>query len=115
MHISDIENMNKLKVNMVLKHKGNWQDGSKRWGRRTQFMYALRRHLTDLQIVYLTPAQHKIETSSSTTSSSQQQPQQMQAAPMTTLSVPTFTMSEPAAERAVAAAAQQSLAGGMHM
>ncbi|KAJ3178978.1 hypothetical protein HDU87_003247 [Geranomyces variabilis] len=60
-HIADIENVNKVKLNVILKHKGNWQDGSKRWGRRTMFMYALKHHLSELGIKYLTPPQHKID------------------------------------------------------
>ncbi|KAJ3159950.1 hypothetical protein HDU86_001214 [Geranomyces michiganensis] len=60
-HIADIENVNKVKLNVILKHKGNWQDGSKRWGRRTMFMYALKHHLSELGIKYLTPPQHKVD------------------------------------------------------
>ncbi|TPX61124.1 hypothetical protein SpCBS45565_g07327 [Spizellomyces sp. 'palustris'] len=60
-HISDIENLNKLKVNVILKHKGNWQDGSRRWNRRTMacFMFALKKNLLELGIRYATPPQHK--------------------------------------------------------
>ncbi|KAJ3169915.1 hypothetical protein HDU88_000557 [Geranomyces variabilis] len=60
-HIADIENVNKVKLNVILKHKGNWQDGSKRWGRRTMFMYALKHHLSELGIKYCTPPQHKVD------------------------------------------------------
>ncbi|KAI9004677.1 Mechanosensitive ion channel-domain-containing protein [Gaertneriomyces semiglobifer] len=59
MHILDIENQNKVKLSFILKHKGNWQDGSKRWNRRTMFMYALKRELVALDIKYMMPPPYK--------------------------------------------------------
>ncbi|KAF9425589.1 hypothetical protein BGZ94_007395 [Podila epigama] len=42
----------KLKISMVIEHKGNWQDTGRRWARRTKFHYALRDAIDDLGIKY---------------------------------------------------------------
>ncbi|KAG0043407.1 hypothetical protein BGZ83_011454, partial [Gryganskiella cystojenkinii] len=41
-----------LKISMVIEHKGNWQDTSRRWARRTKFHYALKEAIEDLGIKY---------------------------------------------------------------
>ncbi|KAI9095916.1 Mechanosensitive ion channel-domain-containing protein [Phlyctochytrium arcticum] len=58
-HCADMENLSKLKVNVILKHKGNWQDCSKRWSRRSMFMLKLRDNLNDLGIKDATSAPTK--------------------------------------------------------
>ncbi|KAI8927932.1 Mechanosensitive ion channel-domain-containing protein [Entophlyctis helioformis] len=50
--IAEFDNLNRLKCNIGIKYKGNWQDGGKRWARRNAFMYALKRHLDELGVRY---------------------------------------------------------------
>ncbi|KAF9364200.1 hypothetical protein BGX34_002229 [Mortierella sp. NVP85] len=42
----------KLKISMVIEHKGNWQDSGLRWARRTKFNFALKEAVEDLGIKY---------------------------------------------------------------
>ncbi|KAJ3050973.1 hypothetical protein HK097_008066, partial [Rhizophlyctis rosea] len=55
-HINGIEELNKMNCTVSLKHKGNWQDGSKRMNRRTRFFFALKRNIEELGITYTRPA-----------------------------------------------------------
>ncbi|KAF9902586.1 hypothetical protein EC991_004759 [Linnemannia zychae] len=42
----------RLKISMCIEHKGNWQESSRRWARRTRFHYALKEAIEDLGIKY---------------------------------------------------------------
>ncbi|KAG0243679.1 hypothetical protein BGW41_001552 [Actinomortierella wolfii] len=42
----------RLKISMVIEHKGNWQDSGRRWNRRTKFHFALKEAMEDLGIKY---------------------------------------------------------------
>ncbi|KAG0205148.1 hypothetical protein BGX28_003189 [Mortierella sp. GBA30] len=42
----------KLKISMVIEHKGNWQDSGRRWARRTKFNFALKEAVEDIGIRY---------------------------------------------------------------
>ncbi|KAF9433300.1 hypothetical protein BGZ76_009629 [Entomortierella beljakovae] len=42
----------KLKISMVIEHKGNWQDASRRWSRRTKFNFALKEAVEEIGIRY---------------------------------------------------------------
>ncbi|KAG0335524.1 hypothetical protein BG004_008411 [Podila humilis] len=42
----------KLKISMVIEHKGNWQDTGRRWARRTKFNFALKEAVEDIGIKY---------------------------------------------------------------
>ncbi|KAF9579691.1 hypothetical protein BGW38_003947 [Lunasporangiospora selenospora] len=42
----------KLKISMVIEHRGNWQDAGRRWARRTAFNYALKEAVEDIGIQY---------------------------------------------------------------
>ncbi|KAF9353615.1 hypothetical protein BGX26_008620 [Mortierella sp. AD094] len=42
----------KLKISMVIEHKGNWQDSSRRWVRRTMFNFALKEAVEEIGIKY---------------------------------------------------------------
>ncbi|KAI1312295.1 hypothetical protein EDD11_002985 [Mortierella claussenii] len=42
----------KLKISMVIEHKGNWQDSGRRWARRTKFNYALKEAVEEIGIKY---------------------------------------------------------------
>ncbi|KAF8941846.1 hypothetical protein BGZ47_007124 [Haplosporangium gracile] len=42
----------KLKISMVIEHKGNWQDSGRRWARRTKFNFALKDAVEDIGIKY---------------------------------------------------------------
>ncbi|KAG0362962.1 hypothetical protein BGZ54_008402 [Gamsiella multidivaricata] len=42
----------KLKISMVIEHKGNWQDSGRRWARRTKFNFALKEAVEDIGIKY---------------------------------------------------------------
>ncbi|KAF9934835.1 hypothetical protein FBU30_010808 [Linnemannia zychae] len=42
----------KLKISMVIEHKGNWQDSGRRWDRRTKFNFALKEAVEDIGIKY---------------------------------------------------------------
>ncbi|GJJ75160.1 hypothetical protein EMPS_07518 [Entomortierella parvispora] len=42
----------KLKISMVIEHKGNWQESGRRWARRTKFHYALKEAMEDIGIRY---------------------------------------------------------------
>ena len=53
----EVENMNKLKIQMFLEHKGNWQDGETRWTRHNKFYYFLHQALLDVGIGYHYPVQ----------------------------------------------------------
>ncbi|KAG0267041.1 hypothetical protein DFQ27_009187 [Actinomortierella ambigua] len=51
----------RLKISMVIEHKGNWQDSGRRWNRRTKFHFALKEAMEDLDIKYYAlPARHEI-------------------------------------------------------
>ncbi|KAJ9074454.1 hypothetical protein DSO57_1006104 [Entomophthora muscae] len=52
MALIEIVDSNKLKMFFWLEHKGNWQDGGRRWARRTRFMLALREICRDLDLSY---------------------------------------------------------------
>lgn len=56
--INEIVQLNTLNLLLYIEHKGNWQDGGKRWERRTRFMYALKDALQDLDIKYSLPTQN---------------------------------------------------------
>ncbi|KAJ3035964.1 hypothetical protein HDV00_003258 [Rhizophlyctis rosea] len=56
-HITEIEELNKMKCTIGLKHKGNWQDAGKRMNRRTRFFFALKRNIEELGIRYAKPPQ----------------------------------------------------------
>jgi hypothetical protein len=49
MNISEMRTLFMV-VSFSLELKGNWQDGGKRLGNRTNFMLTLKRHLIDLEI-----------------------------------------------------------------
>lgn len=55
--INEIVQLNTLNLLLYIEHKSNWQDGGKRWERRTRFMYALKDALQDLDIKYSLPTQ----------------------------------------------------------
>ncbi|KAF9415430.1 hypothetical protein BGZ94_000089 [Podila epigama] len=42
----------KLKISMVIEHKGNWQDTGRRWARRTKFNFALKEAVEEIGIKY---------------------------------------------------------------
>ncbi|KAF9392639.1 hypothetical protein CPB97_011619 [Podila verticillata] len=42
----------KLKISMVIEHKGNWQDSGRRWARRTKFNFALKEAVEEIGIKY---------------------------------------------------------------
>ncbi|KAF9114693.1 hypothetical protein BGX27_010085 [Mortierella sp. AM989] len=42
----------KLKISMVIEHKGNWQDTARRWTRRTKFNFALKEAVEEIGIKY---------------------------------------------------------------
>ncbi|KAF9183328.1 hypothetical protein BGZ51_004088 [Haplosporangium sp. Z 767] len=42
----------KLKISMVIEHKGNWQDSGRRWSRRTKFNFALKEAVEEIGIKY---------------------------------------------------------------
>ncbi|KAG0231511.1 hypothetical protein BGX31_005500 [Mortierella sp. GBA43] len=42
----------KLKISMVIEHKGNWQDSGRRWARRTKFNFALKEAVESIGIKY---------------------------------------------------------------
>ncbi|KAG0381137.1 hypothetical protein BGX24_009084 [Mortierella sp. AD032] len=42
----------KLKISMVIEHKGNWQDSGRRWARRTKFNFALKDAVEEIGIKY---------------------------------------------------------------
>ncbi|KAI0220093.1 hypothetical protein L0F63_006914 [Massospora cicadina] len=50
--ITDMVDSNKLNLYFWLEHKGNWQDGGRRWARRTRFMIALREICQELDMRY---------------------------------------------------------------
>jgi small-conductance mechanosensitive channel len=56
-NLSSIDNTNRLALTMVIEHKSNWQDGGRRWARRTKFMLALKEIITDLDLRYYLPPQ----------------------------------------------------------
>ncbi|RKP09703.1 Mechanosensitive ion channel-domain-containing protein [Thamnocephalis sphaerospora] len=56
-NINSIDNTNRLTLTMSIEHKSNWQDGGRRWARRTQFMLALKEIITDLDMRYYLPPQ----------------------------------------------------------
>ncbi|RUP47739.1 hypothetical protein BC936DRAFT_145383 [Jimgerdemannia flammicorona] len=56
-NVLQIDDTNKITLNMFIEHKGNWQEGGKRWTRRTKFMFALKDIITDLGICYYPPIQ----------------------------------------------------------
>ncbi|KAI0240044.1 hypothetical protein L0F63_001232 [Massospora cicadina] len=51
---------NKLKVYISLDHKSNWQEGWRRWARKTRFMLALKEICLNLEIKF-TPLPQKVE------------------------------------------------------
>ncbi|KAJ9069617.1 hypothetical protein DSO57_1016619 [Entomophthora muscae] len=55
-----ISGSNKLKVYVSLNHKSNWQEGRRRWARKTRFMLALKEICIDLGIKF-TPLTQKVE------------------------------------------------------
>ncbi|KAI9029044.1 Mechanosensitive ion channel-domain-containing protein [Phycomyces nitens] len=57
LRVLDIVDVNQILINLWLPYKGNWQELSKRWQRRTRFMLALKGILTDLNIRYELPTQ----------------------------------------------------------
>ncbi|KAI9294700.1 hypothetical protein K502DRAFT_330497 [Neoconidiobolus thromboides FSU 785] len=50
--LSEIVDSNKLNMFIWLEHKGNWQDGGRRWARKTRFMLALKEICQDLGLTY---------------------------------------------------------------
>ncbi|KAJ9074526.1 hypothetical protein DSO57_1005549 [Entomophthora muscae] len=52
MGLSEIIDSNKLNMFFWLEYKGNWQNGGKRWARKTRFMIALREICKDLDMQY---------------------------------------------------------------
>lgn len=50
--LTEIVDSNKLVFYFWLEHKGNWQDGGRRWARKTRFMIALREITMDLGLRY---------------------------------------------------------------
>jgi len=57
LNVRELENINKLTLTFWLQYKGNWQDGGRRFQRRTQFYYVLKRGITELEIHYNLPPQ----------------------------------------------------------
>jgi hypothetical protein len=58
--INEIVQLNTMNLLLYLEYKGNWQDGGRRWERRTRFMYALKDALVDLDIKYDLPTQNVV-------------------------------------------------------
>lgn len=58
--INEIVQLNTMNLLLYLEYKGNWQDGGRRWERRTRFMYALKDALVDLDIKYDLPSQNVV-------------------------------------------------------
>ncbi|ORZ35632.1 Mechanosensitive ion channel-domain-containing protein [Catenaria anguillulae PL171] len=56
--VAEIENVNRVRINMFLEHRSNWQDMRKRFQRRNRFMVALKAALTDLKVQYAMPMAH---------------------------------------------------------
>ncbi|KAI9597835.1 Mechanosensitive ion channel-domain-containing protein [Syncephalis fuscata] len=56
-NINSIDNTNRLALTMFIEHRSNWQDGGRRWARRTKFMMALKEIITDLDLRYFLPPQ----------------------------------------------------------
>jgi hypothetical protein len=69
-NIESIDNTNRLVLTMFIEHKSNWQDGGRRWARRTQFMMALKDIVTELDMRYYLPPQ-RVEFTPSTRGSGQ--------------------------------------------
>lgn len=53
----EIENMNKLKLQIFLEHKGNWQDSEVRWARHNKFYFFLHQVLLECGVKYRYPVQ----------------------------------------------------------
>lgn len=53
----EIENMNKIKIQLLLEHRSNWQEMEKRWARRSKFLLWLKDTLVDIGISYTYPVQ----------------------------------------------------------
>lgn len=49
----EIENTQKLKIQLYLEHRSNWQMGDKRWARRNKFYYFLKLLIEELEIAYV--------------------------------------------------------------
>ncbi|RKP25044.1 Mechanosensitive ion channel-domain-containing protein, partial [Syncephalis pseudoplumigaleata] len=56
-NLNSIDNTNRLTLTMFIEHKSNWQDGGRRWTRRTQFMMALKELMLELDLRYYLPPQ----------------------------------------------------------
>lgn len=50
LNVKEILDRHAMIINMWLEHKGNWQDGAKRFMRRNKFMYALKHGVNKLDI-----------------------------------------------------------------
>ncbi|ORX96880.1 hypothetical protein K493DRAFT_216766 [Basidiobolus meristosporus CBS 931.73] len=56
-HIADMTKTNMMKLYIFLEFKGNWQDGGRRWERRTRFLFALQESIIAVGIKYYLPPQ----------------------------------------------------------
>ncbi|RUS25150.1 hypothetical protein BC938DRAFT_472561, partial [Jimgerdemannia flammicorona] len=57
LNIFQIESTNKIHCSIWVEHRTNWQDMMARYARRTNFYYALKEALDELDIRYVLPAQ----------------------------------------------------------
>ncbi|ORX91278.1 hypothetical protein K493DRAFT_355787 [Basidiobolus meristosporus CBS 931.73] len=56
-HIAEMTRTNLMKLYFFMEYKGNWQDGGRRWERRTRFMFALQENIIEVGIKYYLPPQ----------------------------------------------------------
>ncbi|KAK9761532.1 hypothetical protein K7432_013499 [Basidiobolus ranarum] len=56
-HIAEMTRTNLMKLYFFMEYKGNWQDGGRRWERRTRFMFALQESIIEIGIKYYLPTQ----------------------------------------------------------
>ncbi len=52
LHPFEIDSVNKIKIQIYIEHRNNWQDGDRRSANRSKFILTLREHLLDLGITY---------------------------------------------------------------
>lgn len=57
MDILDMGMSNVMTIQISLEHKGNWQNGAKRWSSRTAFLFHLKKQLNELDIRFELPNQ----------------------------------------------------------
>ncbi|KAJ3320473.1 hypothetical protein HDV06_005296 [Boothiomyces sp. JEL0866] len=57
MDLMDMSSTNMITLRFSVDFKGNWQDGARRWGRRTAFLFELKRQFETLGIRFEMPVQ----------------------------------------------------------